>query len=91
MGNSYGQLNFALALLRGEGESKDEARAVELLKASAAQGNADAMECLAECSEKGIGTAKDSMQSLVWTMRARTARGDAPAAKWLEKNGYSRR
>lgn len=91
MGNSYGQLNFALALLRGEGEPKDEMRAVELLKASAAQGNADAMACLSECSEKGLGTAKDSMQSLVWMMRARAARGDGPAAKWLEKNGYPKR
>ena len=91
MGNSYGQLNFALALLRGEGESRDETRAVELLKASAAQGNADAMDCLAECCEKGLGTERDSMQSLVWTMRARAARGDGPAAKWLEKNGYPKR
>lgn len=91
MGNSYGQLNLALALLRGEGESKDEARAVELLKASAAQGNADAMDCLMTCSEKGLGMAKDSTQSLVWMMRARAARGDEPAAKWLQKNGYSKR
>ena len=91
MGNACGQLNLALAYLRGEGESRDAAKAVKLLKASAAQGNADAMDCLMECSEKGLGMPKDSMQSLVWMMRARAARGDGPATKWLEKNGYPKR
>lgn len=91
MGNAYGQLNHALALLRGEGESKDVVRAIELLKASAAQGTAEAMDCLSSCYEKGIGGPPDSMQSLVWMMRARAARGDGPAANWLQKNGYSKR
>lgn len=84
MGNSYGQLNLALALLRGDGESRNESRAVELLKASAAQGNSEAMECLAACFEQGAGVTKSSAETLVWRMKARAARGDENAARWLE-------
>ena len=89
-GNASGQLNYALALLRGEGIAADAARGLELLEGLAAAGQAEAMDCLAECYAKGVGgLTSDARKSLYWMFRARAARGDRHAAKWLKENDES--
>lgn len=86
-GNYWGQVNYALALIRGEGAPADVARGIDLLESIAAGGNADAMDCLANCYAKGLGELQpDSWKAAVWTVRARAARGDKNAAEWLKEN-----
>lgn len=86
-GNVWAQINYALALIRGEGTPANAAFGIELLKSIAARGKPEAMDCLADCYDRGIGEVKaDSWQSVLWTFRARAARGDANARKWLKEN-----
>lgn len=87
-GNTWGQLNYALALMRGEGAPRDVNRARELLVCIAMKGVPQAMDVLADLYERGDdGVEADAMESAVWTVRARAARGDENAAKWLDANG----
>ncbi len=88
MGEQWGQLNFATALMTGEGIGKNERRAIELFESIAKKGNADAMEFLSRCYSKGLGGLEpDAHLAAVWLVRARAARGDKNAVKWLEVNG----
>ncbi len=89
-GNIWGKLNYALAVLKGEGTDRDVGRAVELLELIAKAGNAEAMDILADVFERGApGFEPDPEMSVVWTIRARAARGDANSEKWLRENGRS--
>ena len=88
MGDIWGQLNYATALMFGEGVPKNERRAVELLETIAKKGSPDAMEFLSKCYGKGAeGLKPDPHQAAVWMVRARAARGDKAAEKWLKANG----
>ncbi|MCR5414674.1 MAG: sel1 repeat family protein [Kiritimatiellae bacterium] len=87
-GNEWGQLNYALAILRGEGTKPDGARAAEILDCLARKGRLEAMDVLAGVYRDGApGIEPDSAEAAVWMMRARAARGDANAVKWLESSG----
>ena len=90
MGELWGQLNYATALMFGEGLPKNERRAVELLESIAKRGNAEAMDFLSKCYSQGLGGLEpDPGKAAVWMVRARAARGDANAVKWLKVNGES--
>lgn len=87
-----GQLNFSIALLRGEGIAANEPLAVRMLMAIAKRGNAEAMDALAHCCEKGLGGMPcDVNEALRWTFRAKAARGDRHAAEWLQATGEDKR
>ena len=91
MGCEVGQLNYAIAILRGEGVARNERRAVELIESMATGGSAEAMEVMSLCYEQGQGVAeRDAWKALVWSVRSKAARGDAAAQKWLEANGFSK-
>lgn len=79
---------MAMCYLRGRGVPKDDKKAVEMLRKSAEMGFPPAMDNLSECYKVGVGVEKNSMESMVWMLRAKAARGDRAAAKWLETNGY---
>ncbi len=89
LGNAYGQLNYALALLRGDGESRDEKKAIGYLRQAALQKNAEALKCLSECFAKGCGVAANSKKSLVLLMMSRAVNGDRAAATWLNETGHT--
>lgn len=78
MGNAYGQLNYALALQRGEGIEKDEKMAAELFRKAAEQGNAEAMNAYGLCFYSGSGLDRDEQSAIYWYRRA-AALGYAPA------------
>lgn len=87
-GNIWGKLNYALAVLRGEGTKQDVPRAVELLELIARTGSVEAMDVLANVYDRGApGLEPDLDLSVTWTIRARAARGDRNAEKWLMENG----
>ena len=91
MGCEVGQLNYAIALLRGEGVARNERRAVELIESMATGGSAEAMEVMSLCYEQGQGVEeRDAWKALVWSIRSKAARGDSAAQKWLEANGFSK-
>ncbi len=90
LGNAYGQLNYALALLRGDGESRDEAKAIGYLRRAALQKNAEALKCLSDCYAKGCGVAADSKKSLVLLMMSRAVAGDGAAVTWLKETGHTK-
>lgn len=85
--NRYGQLNYGLALLRGEGVAEDTAEAVRLFTLSAEQGCAEAALCLSSCYDRGVGVEKDVLKALKWKMHARAMNGDEAARDWLKLNG----
>jgi hypothetical protein len=88
LGCIWGKLNYASAILLGEGIEANPRRAVELLESIARKGNAEAMEILVKCYGEGVGgVRRDTYAAAVWKVRARAARGDANAAAWLEANG----
>ncbi|MBO5647867.1 MAG: sel1 repeat family protein [Kiritimatiellae bacterium] len=87
MGNSWGAVNYASQLILGEGCKKDSKKAVALLESFAREGKSEVMDFLSSCYERGLGDIKsDSYLSLVWKLRAKAARGDENAAKWLKSN-----
>lgn len=89
-GNPSGQLNFALALLRGEGAAADPDRGIALLVNLADAGELEAVDCLFLCYSQGLGAVKpDATKSLYWMFRARAARGDRNAARWVKENDES--
>ena len=91
MGCESGQINYAIALLRGEGVARNVKRAMELIESMAANGSADAMEVMAQCYEQGQGVEEsDAWKAAVWSIRAKAARGDASAVKWLKANGFEK-
>lgn len=88
LGNEWGILNYALALLRGEGTKADAKRAVELLTYVAKRGRPEAMDVLSDVYGDGAdGVEPDAEASVVWMMRARAARGDSAAKHWLKERG----
>lgn len=89
-GNVSGQLNYSLALIRGEGIEADPEKGLSQLESMASRGVEEAMDCLSECYARGVGKVEpDAKKSLYWMFRARAARGDANAAKWLKENDES--
>lgn len=87
-----GQLNFSVALLRGEGVPANEPLAVRMLTAIAKRGSAEAMDAMAHCCEQGLGgLPRDDSAALRWTFRAKAARGDRRAAEWLKATGEDKR
>ena len=88
MGCEVGQINYAIALLRGEGVARNERRAVELIESMATGGSAEAMEVMSLCYEQGQGVERDAWKSMVWSIRSKAARGDKASQKWLEANGF---
>ena len=87
MGNPWGAVNYASQLILGEGCKKDPKKAVALLESLAREGRSEVMDFLSSCYERGLGEIKrDSYLSLVWKLRAKAARGDGNAAKWLKSN-----
>lgn len=82
-GCDAGSLNYAAAMLEGEGLRRDPAEAVLVLRKLAEKGNPDAMDLLSRCCDKGLGCEENPAASAEWAIRARAARGDANAAKWI--------
>ncbi len=93
-GNTSGQLNYALAVLRGEGIRANPEKGIELLESLAGRGQLEAMDCLSAIYLRGVGGVEPSARkSTLWMLRARAARGDKPAAAWLKEyneNTYGR-
>lgn len=87
LGNAWGTINYATAVLMGQGCKPSGPQAVEILEKAAAKGSAEAMDFLSECYSKGLGTIKtDSYKAMLWRLRARAARGDESAMEWLKIN-----
>ena len=82
-------MNYALALLRGDGESRDEKLALSYLRKAAAQKNPEALKVLSECYEKGRGVAANSKRALVLLMMARAMAGDEASQNWLKETGHT--
>lgn len=78
-----GIFNVASCQLNGIGCARDREAAFQGFLLAARAGQPRAMETLAECYRLGCGCTKDIEQSLRWQMRARVARGDSAAEKWL--------
>ena len=78
-----GFVNFGTCYLHGYGCQPDAGLAFRFFKAAAEAGHPEGMENVASCYELGRGVNRDNEQYLLWTMRARAARGDAAAEKWL--------
>ena len=80
-----GLVNLGSCYLCGYGCRQDAGLAFRFFKAAAEEGHPEGMENLASCYELGRGVNRDNEQYLLWTMRARAARGDAAAEKWLRE------
>ncbi len=89
LGNAYGQLNYALALLRGDGESRDEKKGFEYLRKAALQKNVEALKLLSDCYAKGRGVEMNARKALVLMMMSRAVNGDRGAATWLKETGHT--
>ena len=79
-----GLVNVGLCYLGGLGCAANARLAYECFAAAAKMGHPEAMDHLADACERGIGTEADLRLSTQWKMRARAARGDRAAEKWLE-------
>lgn len=79
-----GYINVGTCYLRGLGCKQDVARAFVCFKAAAEAGHPEGMDDLSESYRLGNGVEPNEELSLQWKMRARAARGDTAAAKWLE-------
>ena len=84
--DANGLYNLGLCRLHAWGCSRDEKLAFDSLRRAAALGHPDAMEDLAACYEKGVGTPASATASIRWGMKARAERGDRAAAEWLASN-----
>ena len=80
-----GFINLGTCYLRGIGCRIDMSLAVECFRSAARAGHPEGMDNLSACYELGHGVAKDPKTSLYWRMKARAARGDEAAAKWIEE------
>ena len=67
LGNTFGTLNYALALLAGDGVAKNEKGAVKLLRfLSEKRKNAEAMNVYGMCFRNGIGVEADDREAFKW-------------------------
>lgn len=67
LGNEFGMLNYALALLHGEGVEKDPEAAAELFRRLAEErGQAEGMNMYGMCLMRGWGVARDERSAVVW-------------------------
>jgi TPR repeat protein len=76
-------VNLGACYLRGFGCRPDWAMAFDCFKAAAELGHPEGMDNMSAAYELGHGVKPDAEKSLYWKMRARSARGDEAAAKWL--------
>ena len=80
--NAYGQFNFALALQKGEGVAKDEARAATLLYKAAVGECVEAIDAYGVALWKGRGVKEDPRAAFQYFLRAAEA-GYPPAMENL--------
>lgn len=80
--NAY--INLGTCYLEGYGCPQDDCLAFLYYKSAADAGHPEGMENLSMCYKLGRGIAKNETLSLEWDVRARAARGNAAADKWLE-------
>lgn len=67
LGNEFGMLNYALALLSGEGVEKNQPGAVKLLRYLAEKrDNPEGMNLYGVCFMRGTGVAKDEKTAFSW-------------------------
>lgn len=67
LGNEFGVLNYALALLAGEGVARNSEGAVKLLRYLAEKrSNAEGMNVYGVCLMRGIGVEKDEKAAFSW-------------------------
>lgn len=78
-------INLGTCYLMGFGCRQDLPMAFECFKTAAELGHPGGMDCMSAAYELGHGVRPDADKSLYWKMRARSARGDAAAAKWLRE------
>lgn len=81
-----GFFNVGTCCMRAIGCKANAALAFECFKTAARFGHPEAMASLSYCYSRGDGVEKDSSKALEWSMRAKAARGDKAAAKWLEES-----
>lgn len=78
-----GFVNLGACYLQGMGCPQDMEMAFQCYRSAAEAGHPEAMENMSAMYQFGHGVRKDDELSLFWAMRARAARGDEAAAKWL--------
>ena len=80
-----GYINLGTCYLRGLGCRRDMTLAFECFRSAAEAGHPEGMDNVSACYQLGHGVSRDDELSLFWAMRARAARGDEAAAKWLRE------
>jgi len=83
--DANGFINLGTCYMRGFGCKPDLNMAFDCYRFAAEQGHLEGMDNLSACYQLGHGVAKNDELSLFWRMRARAARGDEAAAKWLKE------
>ena len=78
-----GFVNLGTCYLHGYGCEPDPAMAFSSFSAAAEAGHPEGMDYLSSCYKYGRGIRKNDELCLLWSMRARSARGDESAEKWL--------
>ena len=79
LGNEFGMLNYALALLSGEGVERNREGAVKLLRYLAEKrANAEGMNVYGVCLMRGLGVEKDDKAAFSWFEKS-AAKGFATA------------
>ena len=79
-----GCVNLGMCYLNGFGCEPDAKKGFEFLLSAAESGHPDGMSSVADCYRRGRGVVRNDERALLWDMRARAARGDEAAAKWLK-------
>ena len=80
-----GFINLGTCYRRGFACERDMPMAFECFKSAAELGHPEGMDYMSACYELGHGVLPDADKSLYWKMRARAARDDAAADRWLRE------
>ncbi len=87
-GDANAKNNVGICFLKGYGCERNPAMALECFKEAAKSEHPEAMDAIAEIYRTGAeGVKADSAEAAVWMMRAKAAKGDQNAARWLEAAG----
>lgn len=81
--DANGYINLGACYLNGFGCDRDLRMAFRCFMEAAKQGHPEGMENLSAAYELGHGVEKDIEQSAIWRMRAKAARGDVDARRWV--------
>ena len=82
--DANGYINLGTCYLKGFGCDMDWNLAFECFKSAAEAGHPEGMDNMSACYQLGHGVPKNDELSLYWHMKAKSARGDEAARRWLE-------